>query len=99
MTPRKLASTAIILAMWVLPFWCTSQDKPEQPGSVIRVSSNLVAVPVLVLDAAGRPVLDLSLADFRLEKDGQTQKIVRLSEPGATPIEMALLVDVSGSVR
>jgi Ca-activated chloride channel family protein len=52
-----------------------------------------------VLDASGRPVLDLSLADFRLEKDGQTQKIVRLSEPGATPIEMALLVDVSGSVR
>jgi len=96
---RKLALTLTVLAMWVLPFRCEPQDKPEQPGSVIRVSSNLVAVPVLVLDATGRPVLDLSLADFKLEKDGKSQKIVRLGEPGATPIEMALLVDVSGSVR
>ncbi len=93
------------LALWLAAFLLQPQghaqlpSKPDQPGSVIRVSSNLVAVPVLVMDASGRPVLDLSLADFRVEKDGQTQNIVRLSEPGATPIEMALLVDVSGSVR
>lgn len=100
---RKLAFVIAIFALWVLPFTVDSQSPPqsipEQAGSVIRVSSNLVAVPVLVMDAAGHPVLNLSLADFRVEKDGQTQKIVRLSEPGATPIEMALLVDVSGSVR
>lgn len=94
-----------ILALWLATFPIQPQGqvqlpgKPDQPSSVIRVSSNLVAVPVLVMDAAGRPVLDLSIGDFRVEKDGQTQNIVRLSEPGATPIELALLVDVSGSVR
>jgi len=100
MTTRKLfAPVVALMALWILPFRAAPQSKPDQPGSVIRVSSNLVAVPVLVLDPAGRPVLDLSVADFRVEKDGQAQKIVRLGEPGATPIELALLVDVSGSVR
>src|SRR5258706_4332054 len=99
MTTHKLVLAVTVIAMWVLPFRCEPQEKPEQPGSVIRVSSNLVAVPVLVLDSTGRPVLNLSLTDFRLEKDGKTQKIVRLGDPGAAEIEMALLVDVSGSVR
>lgn len=65
---------------------------------VIRVASNLVAVPVLVTDSSGKPVRDLSLADFRLEKDGQVQRIVRLGEAGSAPVELALLLDVSGSV-
>jgi Ca-activated chloride channel family protein len=75
-----------------------SQSSTAGGEQVIRVSSNLVAVPVLVTDKAGKPVLDLALGDFRLEKDGQTQRIVRLGEPGSAPVELALLLDVSGSV-
>jgi VWFA-related protein len=71
---------------------------PQQDSAVIRVSSNLVSVPVLVMDAAGRPVRTLTAADFRLETDGRPQRIVQLGEPGAAPVEMALLLDVSGSV-
>jgi Ca-activated chloride channel family protein len=77
-------------------------DKPkkeEEPAESIRINSNLVAVPVSVTDANGEPVRTLRAEDFRLEEEGQKQEVQRLGEPGKTPIELALLFDVSGSVR
>src|SRR5712671_4160209 len=38
---------------------------------VVRVSSNLVGVPVSVTDAQGQPVRDLKPGDFRIEEDGR----------------------------
>lgn len=75
-----------------------SQADPLQP-TVIRVRSNLVSVPVSVTDASGRAVLDLKSEDFRIEENGREEHVARLAEPGVTPLEMALLLDVSGSVR
>ncbi len=71
----------------------------EEPGAVIRVSSNLVVVPVSVTDAAGRPVHNLPAVDFRLEEDGRPQQVVALGKPGETPIALAILFDISGSIR
>jgi Ca-activated chloride channel family protein len=75
-----------------------SQVDPLQP-TVIRVRSNLVRVPVSVTDAAGRAVLDLKPEDFRIEENGREEQLARLAEPGVTPLEMALLLDISGSIR
>ncbi len=75
-----------------------SQAQPRQEA-VIRVSSNLVAVPVLVTDHEGQPVMDLAAGDFQVEQDGRPQRIVRLGEPGSAPVEMALLFDVSASIN
>lgn len=41
---------------------------------------------------------NLTANDFRLDDAGQTQTVTLLGEPGKTPIELALLLDVSGSV-
>ena len=71
----------------------------QDPGSVIRVSSNLVSVPVSVTDSFGQPLRDLSAADFQIKEDGQLQRVISLGEPGKTPIDLALLLDVSGSIR
>lgn len=59
---------------------------------------SLVAVPVSVTDAGGQPIRNLSATDFQLEEEGKSQQVVTLGEPGKTPVELALLFDVSGSV-
>lgn len=73
--------------------------EPETGGDTFRISSNLVAVPVSVIDSQGEPVRNLRAEEFRLEEEGQPQQLQSLGEPGKTPLELALLFDVSGSVR
>jgi len=65
----------------------------------INLTANLVVVPVSVTDALGHPVSDLKTEDFLLEEDGRPQQVIALGEPGETPLELALLFDVSGSVH
>ncbi|MBC7909314.1 MAG: hypothetical protein H7Y30_02375, partial [Pyrinomonadaceae bacterium] len=65
---------------------------------VVRVESNLVIVPVSVIDAAGQPVQGLTVKDFRLEEEGRVQEIAQIGNPEQVPLEIAILLDVSGSV-
>ena len=65
---------------------------------VVRVTSNLVVVPVSVTDAQGQPVLGLQRNDFRLEEDGRAQEVAQLGDPEQVPLDIALLIDVSSSV-
>lgn len=66
---------------------------------MIRITSNLVVVPVSVTDAKGELVRGLTAADFRLEEEGRRQEIARVGDPEEVPIELVLLFDVSGSVN
>jgi Ca-activated chloride channel family protein len=72
---------------------------PEPEAPPIRINSNLVAVPVSVTDAGGNPVRNLTVEDFQVEEEGSPQQLQPLGEPGKTPLELALLFDVSRSVR
>ena len=65
---------------------------------VVKVTSNLVMVPVSVTDPEGQPVLGLKPADFRIEEDGRPQEIAQLGDPEQVPLDIAMLIDVSGSV-
>lgn len=71
-----------------------AQDKDD----AIRLSSRLVLVPVSASDALGQPVKDLKVEDIVIEEEGRPQRVVALGEPGKTPVEIALLFDVSGSL-
>ncbi len=71
---------------------------PPIEYEVVRVTSNLVMVPVSVTDSQGQPVLGLKQSDFRIEEDGRPQQIAQLGDPEQVPLDIALLVDVSGSV-
>jgi Ca-activated chloride channel family protein len=66
---------------------------------VIRISSNLVVVPVSVTDAAGQPVPGLKVEDFRLHEEGQERQIAQIGDPEQVPLEIALLIDISGSTN
>jgi Ca-activated chloride channel family protein len=76
-----------------------TKPTPEPEPPPIRINTNLVAVPVSVTDAQGNPVRNLTVEDFRLEEEGVQQQIQPLGEPGKTPLELALLFDVSRSIR
>ena len=65
---------------------------------VVRVTSNLVMVPVSVTDEKGEPVLGLKASDFHVEENGRAQTISQIGDPAQVPLDIALLVDVSGSV-
>ncbi|HZH92396.1 MAG TPA: VWA domain-containing protein [Pyrinomonadaceae bacterium] len=65
---------------------------------IVRVTSNLVVVPVSVTDARGEPVQGLKAADFRLEEEGRAQEIAHTSDAEQVPLDIAILFDVSSSI-
>jgi len=67
-------------------------------GDVVRVDTQLVSVPAVVTDSAGRPLSGLKPENFRLVEDGQAQTITNFGTT-ETPFEIALLLDTSGSTR
>jgi VWFA-related protein len=73
-------------------------EPKDEDYEVLRVTSNLIVVPVSVTDTTGQPVLGLKLPDFRLEEQGRAQEITQLGDPEQTPLDIAVLLDVSGSV-
>lgn len=77
----------------------TPQPTPrDEDYEVVRVTSNLIVVPVSVTDSSGQPVLGLKIPDFKLDEEGRTQEITQLGDPEQTPLDIAVLLDVSGSV-
>ncbi len=70
----------------------------DEDFDVIRVSSNLVIVPVSVVNPSGQAVHGLPVSDFRLEEEGRIQQIVEIGNPDQVPLDIALLFDISSSV-
>lgn len=67
------------------------------PGDVVKISSNLVPIPVSVIDKRGNAVMNLKLDDFELYVDGQLRPLTDLSR-SETSVRMAMLFDNSGSL-
>ncbi|MFN3330388.1 MAG: VWA domain-containing protein, partial [Pyrinomonadaceae bacterium] len=70
-------------------------DKDE----FIRIQSRLVLVPVSVLDTDGNPLKGLTKQDFWLSEEGKLQEIDELLEAEKTPLEIAILFDLSSSTE
>ena len=78
---------------------------PQEPsaeevdeGDVVRIETQLVSVPAVVTNSAGRPVPGLRAENFLLFENGQQQKITNFATTEA-PFEIALMLDTSGSTR
>lgn len=65
-------------------------------GEVLRISANLVSVPVSVMNRQGQYVVDLHQQDFRVFEDGKEQSIVHFSNVDQS-FSVVLLIDTSGS--
>ena len=90
----NLLSGALLL---LLPAAQAAQQTPQTPQTTFRSGVDRVAVDVIVIDNDGRPVVDLTAGDFRLEVDGKARQIAsaefvsmrNLVDPGPPPVHYA----------
>jgi Ca-activated chloride channel family protein len=75
----------------------TPTPKSVEGEDVIKVESVLVPIPVSVLDASGRAVMNLQIGDFELRVGDKVEPIGELAR-SETPVRLALLFDNSSSV-
>lgn len=72
--------------------------EPESgPEFTIKVPVNVVPVSVTVTDKAGRPVTDLTAADFKLFEDGKRQRIQSFEIESGQPPVSSEAVDPAGT--
>jgi len=71
----------------------------RDPAAVYRAGVELVVLNVAVLDDEGEPVAGLSADDFRLRQDGDLQEITLFASSEDSPLDVALVIDASGSIR
>jgi VWFA-related protein len=90
----KLKFFLIFASLVVFVIYGFSQD-PD----IIRVQSRLVLVPVSVIDVDGNPLKGLTKNDFQLDEESKPQQIDELLEADETPLEIAILFDLSASTE
>jgi Ca-activated chloride channel family protein len=73
-------------------------DQSASDIDVVRVSTNLVTVPVSVMDRQGRFIPDLKQEQFHIYEDGIEQPIAYF-ENAEKPFTVALMLDTSDSTR
>lgn len=69
----------------------------EPPRANIRVDTNLVLVPVTVLDPLGRMVTGLGPENFQIFEDGVPQKIASFGSEDS-PLSIGIVLDTSSSM-
>jgi Ca-activated chloride channel homolog len=75
-----------------------TQDSVEADDEVIKVETNLVTMPVSVLDRDGRFISGLQQKDFQIFENGVQQK-VEYFQSVEQPFTVILLIDVSPSTQ
>jgi Ca-activated chloride channel family protein len=76
-----------------------SSDKPDKEDEeILRIDTQLVDVPLVVLDKSGKPLLNLKQSNFIVYENDKRQELTEFSATAA-PFEVALLLDTSGSTR
>jgi Ca-activated chloride channel family protein len=71
----------------------------DTPGDEpLKVVTDLVSLPVSVMDRRGRYILDLTKGDFQIFEDGKQQEVA-FFDTTEKPFTVVLLLDVSRSTR
>ena len=96
--PIRLALAALITAGFIVSVSGQGQEqKPLTPTFKTKV--DLVSVTAVVRDGKGRVVRNLTREDFTVYEKGTPRKIVDFKASDQGPISLAVLFDVSGSMR
>ncbi len=96
--PRRVTTDPPAAAAKSSPPAAAAEVDEVDAGDVVRVETQLVSVPAVVTNSAGRPVTGLHAENFLLFENGRQQKITNFATTEA-PFEIALLLDTSGSTR
>lgn len=97
--PRKVGANATPTSTPQINQTQTNSAGEEvDEGDVVRVETQLVSVPAVVMDRTGRPLANLKAENFVVLEDGKPQRVANFATTEA-PFEIALLLDTSGSTR
>jgi Ca-activated chloride channel homolog len=76
-----------------------TEPAADQPPVRFKSSVDLVSVSAVVRDRKGRFVSDLSRDDFIVVEGGERRPIIGFSAEADGPVRVAVLFDISGSMR
>ncbi len=76
-----------------------AQEPANAPRPTFRSSADLVSIQASVRDKRGKPLGGLTSADFEVRDNGQPRSILSLRSDRRSPVSVAILVDMSGSMR
>ena len=93
---RTLFLTGLLLTS-VLCALAQTEKAPPEPAA-IKLETNLVNLNVKVTDIGGRPLVNLKREDFVIYENGEAQEVT-FFEPVTAPINLFLLLDLSGSTQ
>ena len=90
-----LVASAVALSAAAL----SAQRPVVQAQETFRSTVDLVTIQASVRDARGRSLQGLTVADFEVRDNGQLRPILSLGSDQSSPLSLAFLVDMSGSMR
>jgi Ca-activated chloride channel homolog len=93
--PRRAVFLGILIC---LSGASAPRAQQQQPLPTFRAASDLVVLPVTVMDKQGRLVADLPRERFRIYDDDRPRDITFFSSED-TPVTVALVIDNSSSMR
>lgn len=101
MSVRWRPAVVASMLLWLLPFLVAAEQSAGQAQAPARFKSavDLVAVSAVVRDRKGRFVSDLAQRDFTVLEAGEPRPILDFRAESDGPVKLALLFDVSGSMR
>jgi Ca-activated chloride channel homolog len=70
----------------------------QEPDDDVQLGTELVTVPFSIADKKNKLIIDVKREEVQILEDGKSQEIFSFERLTETPITIALLVDVSGSL-
>ena len=97
MTARARMALAVTLLVPVA-MACLNAQSPATLQQTFRSAVDLVTIQASVRDARGRVVQGLTRADFEVRDNGQLRPVMDFRADRQSPVTVAILVDMSGSM-
>ena len=76
-----------------------AQAPAGRPQATFRSAADVVSIQASVRDRRGRPLKGLTTADFEVRDNGLPRPILSMRSDQSSPVSLAILVDMSGSMR
>lgn len=95
---RALPPGLLVMLIAWLPAMSVAQDAPKRTPT-FRSAVDLVSVAAVVRDRHGRFARDLHKEDFIVDEGGSRRDIQQFQADDNAPVRLAMLFDVSGSMR